>query len=62
MFYEHVKYFRLSDSFSFFGGQYLYVVADLGPLCMDNPGDVQEFHLSLDFLEGIDRATASIRS
>jgi SAM-dependent methyltransferase len=66
LFYEHVNYFRLSDFFrifgrildsgSFFGGQYLYVVADLASLRMKPDGAVHKFHLPADFLEGIDRA------
>ena len=71
LFYEHVNYFRLSDFFrlfdkiidsgSFFGGQYLYVVADLASLCMNPVGAFHKFHLPADFFEGIDRAIAAMK-
>jgi SAM-dependent methyltransferase len=72
LYYEHVNYFRLSDFFrifdrildagSFFGGQYLYVVADLGSLRMNPKEDVHRFHLSADFFDGIDRAIAATKN
>ena len=72
LFYEHVNYFRLSDFFrlfdrifdsgSFFGGQYLYVVADLASLCMNPEGAVHRFHLPSDFLDGIDCAIAAMKN
>jgi len=72
LFYEHVNYFRLSDFFrlfdrifdsgSFFGGQYLYVVADLASLCMNPEGAVHGFHLPADFLDGIDSAIAAMKT
>ena len=72
LFYEHVNYFRLSDFFrifdrlldsgSFFGGQYLYVVADLASLRMNPEEDVHKFHLPSDFLDGIDCAIAVMKN
>jgi SAM-dependent methyltransferase len=72
IYYEHVNYFRLSD-FSrlfgnilefgkFFGGQYLYVVADLSTLRIPSAGGGQEFRLPSDFLESVDRAIAVIKN
>jgi hypothetical protein len=63
IFYEHVNYFRLGDfnrmfgkiisSGRFFGGQYLYIIADLSTLrepinLLDNSID-----FPLDFLDGL---------
>jgi len=72
LYYEHVNYFRLSDFFrifdkiidsgSFFGGQYLFVVADLASLRMNPKGDAHKFHLSVDFLGGIDRVIAAMKN
>jgi len=72
LFYEHVNYFRLTDFFrifkkiidsgSFFGGQYLYVVADLASLRMKPGGDIHKFELPSDFLDGIDRVVAAIKN
>jgi len=72
LFYEHVNYFRLSDFFrifdkvldsgSFFGGQYLYVVADLSSLRIKPREDVHKFDMPTDFLRGIDRAAARMKS
>jgi SAM-dependent methyltransferase len=72
LFYEHVNYFRLPDFFrifdrildsgNFFGGQYLYVVADLASLCMNPEGAVHRFHLPPDFLDGIDCAIAAMKN
>src|SRR3546814_16151111 len=74
IFYEHVNYFRLSDfdrmfgtvleSGHVFGGQYLYVVADLATLrtpAFDKDGTVVfpiEFLRSLDQMAGIARTGA----
>lgn len=70
LFYEHVNYFRLSDFFrifdrildsgSFFGGQYLYVVAELASLCMNPEGAIQRFCLPPDFLDGINCAIVAM--
>ncbi len=72
LFFEHVNYFRLSDFFrlfsrildsgSFFGGQYLYIVADLASLCLNPSKNVHKFHLPADFLDGIDRAIATMNN
>ncbi len=72
LFYEHVNYFRLLDFFRmfnkvidsgrFFGGQYLYIVADLASLNMYPERDVHGFHLPADFFDGIDRAVTEIRN
>jgi SAM-dependent methyltransferase len=72
LYYEHVNYFRLSDflrlfgrildSGSFFGGQYLYVIADLASLRVNPEEDVNKFHLPSDFFDGIDRAIATIKN
>ena len=72
LYYEHVNYFRLSDFFrlfgkildsgSFFGGQYLYIVADLASLRVNPEEDAHKFHLPSDFSDGIDRAIAAIRN
>ncbi len=67
IFYEHVNYFRLADfqrlfgtvyeSGHVFGGQYLYVVADLASLQIPrSPKQVLEF--PSDFLADIDRLAA----
>jgi len=78
IFYEHVNYFRLADfqrlfskvyeSGHVFGGQYLYVVADLAslqtPVCTELVGRVsdsvtrQSCELPSDFLADIDRLAA----
>lgn len=72
LFYEHVNYFRRSDFFrlfdsiidsgTFFGGQYLYVVADIVSLRLNPKEDPHAFHFPTDFLEGIDRAVSFMRS
>jgi SAM-dependent methyltransferase len=72
LYYEHVNYFRLSDFFrifdkildsgSIFGGQYIYVVADLASLRSNPEEDVHKFHLPADFLGGIDRAIAAMKN
>lgn len=72
LFYEHVNYFRLFDFFRifdrildsgrFFGGQYLYIVADLASLRMKPEEDVHKFHLPADFLVGIDCAIAAMKN
>ena len=72
IFYEHVNYFRIDDfdrmfgrvieSGRLFGGQYLYVVADLSSLktptfSMDNHIDIPE-----DFLSGVHEIAQRIRN
>lgn len=65
IFYEHVNYFRLADfdrmfgsiseSGHFFGGQYLYVVADLSSLRMPVMDEADTVTFPEDFTAGIDR-------
>ena len=67
VFYEHVNYFRLVDfhnmfgniyeSGHIFGGQYLYVVADLATLQKPASNISDVFTFPSDFLAGIDRFT-----
>jgi hypothetical protein len=69
IFYEHVNYFRLTDferifgrveaSGRLFGGQYLYVVADLSSLQNPAPGERMEF--PRDFLSGVEKHAARLR-
>lgn len=71
IYYEHVNYFRLSDFSRFFanifesgrlfGGQYLYVVADLASLSRKYSGNIHEFRLPKDFLAGVDRAVSYMK-
>jgi len=71
IFYEHVNYFRLQDfhrifgrvldSGHVFGGQYLYVLADLSSLRVPDPSTVESVVLPADFLAGVDRAIGHIR-
>lgn len=68
IFYEHVNYFRLVDfhrmfdkvyeSGHVFGGQYLYVVADLATLQPPVLGQGDIFKFPNDFLSSIDRVAA----
>jgi SAM-dependent methyltransferase len=68
VFYEHVNYFRLSDlramfgtvheAGRLFGGQYLYVFAELGTLREPNPGAGGEARFPPDFLAGVMRFAA----
>ena len=73
VFYEHVNYFRLTDFNRFFGkvldaghlfgGQYLYVVADLASL--QNPAKLDGFipvSVPTDFFAGIDNCLISDRN
>jgi SAM-dependent methyltransferase len=72
IYYEHVNYFCLSDfsrlfgsvleSGRLFGGQYLYVVADLSTLRVSPRKGSGGFRLPGDFLEGVDRAVAAIKN
>ena len=66
IFYEHVNYFRLDDfhrmfgrvldSGRVFGGQYLYVVADLASLRPPRAGTGSAVDFPTDFLNGVDAA------
>jgi hypothetical protein len=68
IFYEHVNYFRLADfhrmfgkvqeSGHVFGGQYLYIVADLATLQEPVLAQGDAFVFPADFLAGIDRVAA----
>lgn len=70
IFYEHVNYFRLSDfhrmfqtvyeSGHVFGGQYLYVVADLASLRKPVCSEADIFTFPDDFLSGVEKIPAKI--
>jgi len=72
IFYEHVNYFRLADFYRIFGtildsgrlfgGQYIYVVADLSSLMMEQDGNFKEVRFPDDFLTGIDRTILDLRN
>lgn len=72
VYYEHVNYFRLADfhclfervleSGSLFGGQYIYVVADLASLRIDFPENVSEFRFPPDFFGRFDDIVNSVRN
>ncbi|MCQ2997737.1 class I SAM-dependent methyltransferase [Pseudomonas quasicaspiana] len=72
VFYEHVNYFRLEDFhrlFStvheaghLFGGQYLYVVADLGSLRSKPLPAAPEVQMPADFMLSIKRALSIIQA
>lgn len=65
LFYEHVNYFRLEDLLAMFGtvhesghsfgGQYLYVVADLATVRAPNRSPADQFNLPHDFVASIER-------
>ena len=67
LFYEHVNYFRSDDFYRMFGtvhetghlfgGQYLYVVADLGTLRSPSGGAAAAVEFPQDFLAGVQRFT-----
>jgi hypothetical protein len=68
IFYEHVNYFRLADfhhmfgkvleSGHVFGGQYLYVVADLATLQKPQLDQRDTFTFPVDFLSGLEHLAA----
>lgn len=72
IFYEHVNYFRLDDfrrmfgriveSGHVFGGQYLYVVADLASLRHPAAGGVVPFEFPRDFTASIERYAGLMRA
>ena len=72
IFYEHVNYFRLQDfdqifgtiyeSGHLFGGQYLYVVADLATIRSPIHDKSQPFNLPSDFLDAMDRYVMRLKS
>lgn len=71
IFYEHVNYFRLADFYRMFGsvleaghvfgGQYLYVVADLATLRQPRLECDDRFSFPADFLSSVDRFAQKIR-
>jgi SAM-dependent methyltransferase len=72
IFYEHVNYFRMQDfsrlfgcvyeSGHVFGGQYLYVVAELASLRTPVAGREDLFQMPDDFLSSVNGAIARARS
>lgn len=72
VFYEHVNYFRLDDlrrmfgtvheAGHLFGGQYLYVVADLGSFKDPLQAPVQPLQMPVDFTASIEQAKRIIGS
>jgi len=72
IYHEHVNYFRLSDFFrlfgnivesgKLFGGQYLYIVADLASLNANSGTSIEKFRLPNDFLAGINYVITQINS
>jgi SAM-dependent methyltransferase len=71
IFYEHVNYFRLADfhrmfgtvyeSGNIFGGQYLYVVAELATLQTPVLEQEEKFVFPTDFLSNIDRIAKTVQ-
>jgi len=72
VFYEHVNYFRASDfkrmfnnvhvAGNAFGGQYLYVVAELATLRTPSIDSTDDFLFPLDFLGTVNRYAKMIQS
>jgi len=72
LFYEHVNYFRLNDlrrmfgtvheAGHLFGGQYLYIVADLSTLRLTPEQPVPRLTLPQDFTASLDRAVRIVQS
>jgi len=72
VFYEHVNYFRHDDlrrlfgtvyeSGHLFGGQYLYIVADLSSLRTISVGRVPRLEMPVDFTRSIERAVRIIQA
>lgn len=70
IFYEHVNYFRLQDfsrmfsriyeSGHIFGGQYLYVFADLASLRVAVAEKSNRIEMPKDFLAGVERAVSLV--
>jgi SAM-dependent methyltransferase len=71
IFYEHVNYFRLADftrifkrvltSGHIFGGQYLFIVADLSSLNTSNQSSLPAFKLPQQFFQGIEQASSLVK-
>lgn len=72
VFYEHVNYFRLDDlrrlfgtvheAGHLFGGQYLYIVADLGSLQLTPTEPVAPLEMPLNFTGSLARAVQIIKA
>jgi hypothetical protein len=72
IFYEHVNYFRLRDfdrifgriyeSGHTFGGQYIYVVADLATIKMPTYNETDCFEFPKDFLGTVNRYATRVRT
>ncbi|MDB5979617.1 MAG: methyltransferase type 11 [Pseudomonas sp.] len=72
LFYEHVNYFRLSDlrrlfgtvheAGHLFGGQYLYIVADLGSLQLTSTDPIPPLELPANFTGSLSRAVQIIQA
>lgn len=72
IFYEHVNYFRLRDfdrmfgrlydSGHTFGGQYLYVVADLSTIKRPIYDKLDYFEIPKDFLDSVNQHATQLRS
>lgn len=72
VFYEHVNYFRLRDlrrlfsrvvdSGRLFGGQYIYIVADLSSLRVPKADAADGFHFPPDFLAGVEQCARRAES
>jgi SAM-dependent methyltransferase len=72
IFYEHVNYFRLDDfarmfgvvyeSGHTFGGQYLYVVADLSTIKLPTFNEIDQIKLPEKFFDMVDRYASQLKS
>lgn len=72
IFYEHVNYFRLADfdrifgtilnSGRLFGGQYIYVVADLSSILLEQEANFEEVRIPDDFFTNLDRSIIDLRN
>lgn len=72
VFYEHVNYFRLQDlrrlfgtvheAGHLFGGQYLYIVADLGSLQLTSTDPVPTLEMPVNFTSSLERAVQIIQA
>ncbi len=72
VFYEHVNYFRLQDlrrlfgtvheAGHLFGGQYLYIVADLGSMQLTSTDPVPPLEMPVNFTSSLERAVQIIQA
>lgn len=72
IFYEHVNYFRINDfnkifgcvyeSGYLFGGQYIYVLADLSTLTKPTFSKIDHFNFPRDFLSSVYNLSKSIKN